>query len=156
MKLEIESDILKSLEEPIRTTNKIYISNWAENLINGPMLKENKVIVKPKPIISAPKPQKEEVKDQYEFDYFELKHLIKDGERSKETMKKGRVVLGRDGIKFINQDRPSHRIEIDDYDFLHVANCQKNRVNYEVNLYGRKMKKVGKDKKDCQDPMEQM
>lgn len=27
MRLEIENDILKSLEEPLRTTNKVYISN---------------------------------------------------------------------------------------------------------------------------------
>jgi hypothetical protein len=156
MKLEIENDILKSLEEPLRTTNKVYISNWAENLVNGQMLRENKIIVKPKPILSAPKPQKAEPKDIYEFDYLDLKHVIKDGVKSKEAMNKGRVVLGRDGIKFINPDRPSHRIEIHDYDFLHVANCQKSGVNYEVNLYGRKMKKIGKDSKNCQDPMEQM
>lgn len=120
------------------------------------MLKENKVIVKPKPQLSAPKPQKAEMKDIYEFDYLDLKHLVKDGKQNKETMNKGRVLLGRDGIKFINPDRPSHRIEIDDYDFLHVANCQKSGVNYEVNLYGRKMKKIGKDTKTTQDPMEQM
>lgn len=176
LKLEIEKDLLNALREHVHSANQIFKTNVCSNLedqmIEAPIRKNNFSAISaicesmPNPFAQAMAEFGQRLidkakarlapKNKWLFDCLGLQQIIEDGKKSKRVIKDGKILFADDGLQFINESRPEQGFSIEDYDSLHAVLCKQNAHRYDITLYGRKMKTVGNDEKEVQDPMERL